>query len=361
MGPPPHSGWVPPPREPRPGVVALRPLTLGDIFNGTFAYMRENPKATLGISVLVIGLASILPAFGSAVLLGELSSLTAAPPSNVDNPDELLDELLATGAFGFGAILAGLLVNAIAVLVLSGLLAGVIGRAVLGHRLSFGDAIAAVNGRIGAILGLGAVQLLIYFLMIAIAGGVTVLNVAVIAATWQSTEWYVFIPMVLLSVFAYVAFYAWIMNKFALAMPAVVLERIGPFSALGRSWALTRRSWWRVFLILLLSQVLVSVVGSILNFPFSMVNQAAPLGGDAAWVGITVGVATFLGTAVSGAVTSPFLAGVTTLLYVDMRMRREGFDLELQTATRGGHESVGAEVYLRDRPRPYGEQYGAPH
>ena len=43
-----------------------------------------------------------------------------------------------------------------------------------------------------------------------------------------------------------------------------------------------------------------------------------------------------VGSIIAGAITQPISAGVTVLLYVDLRMRREGLDLALQTATSDG-------------------------
>jgi hypothetical protein len=43
---------------------------------------------------------------------------------------------------------------------------------------------------------------------------------------------------------------------------------------------------------------------------------------------------TSIGTVVGATLTTPFQAGVTGLLYIDQRMRREGFDAELQRAAR---------------------------
>src|SRR5699024_12316389 len=46
----PVPGCAPPPR--RPGVVPLRPMTLGDILNGAFGLIRHNPRTTIGLSLL---------------------------------------------------------------------------------------------------------------------------------------------------------------------------------------------------------------------------------------------------------------------------------------------------------------------
>ena len=60
--PPAPTGWTPPPK---PGLIPLRPLSLGDILGGAFQVLRRNPKPTFGfalvmslISTFVVGIVS---------------------------------------------------------------------------------------------------------------------------------------------------------------------------------------------------------------------------------------------------------------------------------------------------------------
>ena len=74
-GPP---GYGPPPvaQAIKPGVIPLRPLSLSDIFNGAVAYIRANPKATLGLTTVVVVAAQILAlvlSVGPLAVTGELS------------------------------------------------------------------------------------------------------------------------------------------------------------------------------------------------------------------------------------------------------------------------------------------------
>ncbi len=46
----------------KPGAIPLRPLNLGDIYDGGFRIIRFNPKATVGSAVLVAGVAMATPA-----------------------------------------------------------------------------------------------------------------------------------------------------------------------------------------------------------------------------------------------------------------------------------------------------------
>ena len=57
-----------------------------------------------------------------------------------------------------------------------------------------------------------------------------------------------------------------------LAAPALVLERGGVTAALSRSWALVKGAFWRVFLVLLLTTVLTSVIAQIVSVPFAVLG-----------------------------------------------------------------------------------------
>ncbi len=70
----------------------------------------------------------------------------------------------------------------------------------------------------------------------------------------------------------------WLMVRFSLASPALMLEKQGIKKAMGRSVKLVRGSWWRVFGIQLLATIIANVVASIIVIPFAFL--AATLGGD---------------------------------------------------------------------------------
>ena len=143
-----------------------------------------------------------------------------------------------------------------------------------------------------------------------------------------------------------VALFAWIMIRIYFAMPIVVLERLGPGQALARSWRLTRGSWWRMFGIVLLTLVLVFVVTMLLSVPFSLLSSVPMLFmQDASWTGVANGAILYVGDVLVHAITTSFTVAVTTLLYIDLRMRREGLDLKLHTVVQQGHPA-GAEIYL---------------
>ncbi|MBX6768221.1 MAG: hypothetical protein IRY90_13910, partial [Actinomadura rubrobrunea] len=86
---------------------------------------------------------------------------------------------------------------------------------------------------------------------------------------------------------------------------------------------------------LLLALMITVFMGLVaLRLPFLFVQMA--VFGDAEGSGASVGALAVdtLGRIVSWSVVLPFDAGVIALLYVDRRMRREGFDLDLRTRAR---------------------------
>jgi len=91
-----------------------------------------------------------------------------------------------------------------------------------------------------------------------------------------------------------------------------------------------------VFWILLLTGLIVLIASAVLRIPFSLITSLVGgsagffgLAGPATVAGVIIGA---VGGIVAGAVTRPISAGVTVLLYLDLRMRKEGLDLALQSA-----------------------------
>lgn len=92
-----------------------------------------------------------------------------------------------------------------------------------------------------------------------------------------------------------------------------MIEDLPAVGALKRSFDLVQGAWWRTIGIMLLTAIIVGAIGSLANL------IASPTGstGDVVVSGIL--------TAILSAVTTPFASGVATLLYVDQRIRREGW------------------------------------
>ena len=125
---------------------------------------------------------------------------------------------------------------------------------------------------------------------------------------------------------------------FALAPATVVLERQRVVGSLRRSRGLVQGAWWRTFGILLLVNVIAQVLSGIISVPTTVVTVLVSLTtGSGNPYEILPLLVTALGTIVASAITWPFTAVSTALLYVDRRIRREGLDIELARAAGVAH------------------------
>jgi hypothetical protein len=300
-----------------PGVVPLRPLTLGEILDGAVKVIRRYPKPTLGLSAIIAVVTTVLGLL--LVLAGDYSSFA----------DDLRSGGSSDDPFANGADVASIpvsLLGWLAGLVLTGFLVVVVGKAVLGQPASFGETWQQVRPRLWALIGLALLTGLLTSAPM-IAGGL----VAVLLAYISPVLLVIGIPLVIASVCLGVYLYV----RVSLASAALVLEKASVRTALTRSGVLVKGDWWRVFGILLLVQVISYVVSQVMVIPFAIIGGislfASPDegGATALFLLVTVGsgLATFL--------VSPFTSGARALLYVDRRMRAEGLDLTLQAAARG--------------------------
>ncbi len=127
------AGYPPPaPQALKPGVVPLRPLTLSDIFNGAVSFIRLNPKATLGMTVVVVVVAQVIALL---IQLIPMSSVGLLDPSNYN----ISQGEPVTGSEMLTLLLTGLpasITTIVAAIVLSGLLTVVVGRSVFGAKIT---------------------------------------------------------------------------------------------------------------------------------------------------------------------------------------------------------------------------------
>jgi len=111
--------------------------------------------------------------------------------------------------------------------------------------------------------------------------------------------------------------------RLLVASPVLVLEGARPWEAIRRSWFLTQGHAGRAFGVLIslfLVELLITIVlGILAGVPAGLV------GIDSA-AGILI---RDLGSLIIGVLVAPILAGGLTLLYFDLRVRKEAFDLEL--------------------------------
>ncbi len=325
--PPPPPGYRPPAgsmppanyrlNHYKPGIIPLRPLNFGELLDGSIKAIRHNPKVMVGLNALVVLVAMVVlfaMSFGFYATLFSFDPATDAETFDDFPWGDIV--LLYVGAFASSLVLT--LVTAIASISVA--------RSSLGQVVSVGEAFSAALRRFPTVIVI--TLLLSAGFIIAFAVVVVVIILAAAANVVLGI-----VLGVLLALGAFAAM-VWVAIKLAIAIPAAVLEKIGPVAAIMRSWRLTAGRFWMIFSVLLVASIITSIIQQVISTPVTFVLPLfAPNDPESIMVPfiILLGVLTFIGVLIS----TVFLAGVTAVIYTDQRMRREGFDLVLARAAQG--------------------------
>lgn len=128
----------------------------------------------------------------------------------------------------------------------------------------------------------------------------------------------------------------WLGVAWAVAYPVMLVEGTGGFGALKRSFQLTQGRWWATCGRIVVAYILVLVVSGFAAIIFVLPGEAVT---DSTSFGALV--LEHAGNFVISLVTTPFVAAVTTLVYFDLRVRKEGFDLAVLAERMGGAPAAG--------------------
>ncbi|MGA2927057.1 MAG: hypothetical protein ABSG43_13855 [Solirubrobacteraceae bacterium] len=114
----------------------------------------------------------------------------------------------------------------------------------------------------------------------------------------------------------------WLLAALSPAVPALMFERIGPLRALRRSLELVRGRWWATFGVIALALALVVGVPILLSIIFGAIESGAKISSVALLI-----VLDGISGALSAMISYPFLAVVCGVIYIALRIRKEGLDV----------------------------------
>jgi hypothetical protein len=125
---------------------------------------------------------------------------------------------------------------------------------------------------------------------------------------------------------------------FAVAVPVLLVEGAGPFRALGRSRELVQGRWWGTLGVTFVGYMLVSIVslaltGLVVGIAFANPDRNS----------VTGFVLNTLAGTIGSMIATPAAAAFITVLYIDLRVRKEGFDLLLLARRLGVELGPGQE------------------
>ena len=262
--------------------VALRPMTLADILDGGFSIIKARPRRILTLTAALVVPVQIIAALSSRDLGGGLFSSDVWLTDNSSTTGDT-----TTSSLNTLGLIAALILPSIALVCIAAAIAHLVMGWSVGHDASGREMIGAV--------GHSWWPLLATFVVVHLAevvGGF----------------------LCYLGAFVAMAF-------FVVVAPVIGAEKASTGVALRRSITLVRPRFWPVLGTAVLMGIVAGVLGNVLSFLPQGIVLA--IGMESGWP-----VAAF-GSIIAQVVTTPFVAASTTLLYLDLRVRTEGIDIEL--------------------------------
>lgn len=304
----------------KPGIVALRPLQLGDLLSGAISLVRFNPRASLGLSLVVQLVVLVLALVGISASTGQLTSMT--DPANPANASDIIG--------GLSPVLGSSLLQSFSALLLSGLLAYVTGEAVLGRKPSIGETWRAARPNIWRFLGSQLLISLVGLVVVAVLVALTVFMAVGINSTGGA------VAVGLIGSLGVVVAMIYFGTKVILCGPAIMLEGLSIRQGFARSWSLTKGSFWRIFGVYLVGTIIAGVAASLVSTPVQLIVSGIAASTDPTTAVTASLVVSTVTQALAMVLIAPFTAAITCLLYIDQRMRKEGFDITLQSSVDQG-------------------------
>ncbi|MFF9769663.1 glycerophosphoryl diester phosphodiesterase membrane domain-containing protein [Streptomyces sp. NPDC014636] len=322
------GGWGGPPPAAKPGVIPLRPLGVGEILDGAVSTMRTYWRSVLGISLAVALVTEISLVLLQGLVLNDALGSTSLD-SRTATPDEAFRALRDT-MIGTGLVTV---ISAAAIIVTTALITTITSRAVLGRPVSTGEAWREARPQLPKLCGL---LILLGLLIVGVIAAGALPGLLILLGGDNDGGG---AALFALGILAATVVAVWLGVRYYLAAPALMLERQGIGRSMSRSAKLVRGSWWRIFGIQLLAALITGIVSAIVTIPFAVIGAAVSgdgmadfLATNSGHVGWTFLIIRGIGSVVGTTLTLPISAGVTVLLYIDQRIRREALDLELARA-----------------------------
>ena len=267
--------------------VELRPLGVGELLDVAIRLTIRN-AGTLVRAVMVVVLplqvlSAIVYVSGSDDKLQTVNGQTSLAPH--------VDATTFAATFAVVGLIAW-----ITPLVASGVCFKAVGDAYLGHPSDWRSSMRFTLGHVHSILWISILVAL---------GSAVGLVLCVVPGVWWAISW-------------------------SIALPVLLTEDARGTKALRRSFRLVSGRWWATFGALLLAGLLSAIVAGGVSALFSFASLSGS--GHSTLVQIVVQIVS--GT-ISNLLSVPFVAALTVVIYLDLRVRKEGFDVQLLAAQIG--------------------------
>lgn len=258
----------------------LRPLKAGEILDRAFRLYRANFWHFTAVAGIVLG----------PLLLLQLS---------------LQFLLHNTGPVGFIQLMLTYL--------LDGALLWVASHAYLGTHVTMDDSYRTAGRYFPRFVGVSLLHGLVYVPMIFIS--------IFIMTAFSFLNNSVAVVLVVLVVAPYIFFFS---VRWWFSYPVIILENLTVGDALKRSWALTSQEFWHTGVVWIASSLLVYLISFLPSVLIGFATQLFAV--DASETSVALAAVIFQ---LGSVITLPISMSILVIAYYDMRIRIEGYDLEL--------------------------------
>lgn len=290
----------------------LRPLSIGQLLDRAIRLYRRNFVTFTGIIALVLVPLTLLELVGALVTLPD--TLAMQTPDPYADPSEIFMQAFSASTGGGVVCITTLL----RVILLIGVAGATMSRAAANSYLGEDLDIFEAYGRASRSLG----RVLLGMLLVAVVGVIVViLGIVIPCIGW-------------IFIMGFVFYFAIVINQ--LYIPITALEDRDPINAIRRAWDLVRRRFWWVLGFML---VLSIFAGLVLTGPAALIrwiSQAVlvtmlPNNDPKTLLAIQT-VLQQLTTMFTNLIYLPLHLTAVIVMYFDLRVRTEGFDLSVMAA-----------------------------
>jgi hypothetical protein len=299
--------------------IDLRPLTLAELLDRSFGLYRRYFWPFVGIMVVPSILMLIV-----SVGFQFLSPPNPGAPGGSPDPQQVISFAIWSGL----VVIFGSLVYWVTYAIALGASTVAVSQLYRNERITIAGAYAPIRGQ-AMDIALLLLQIGLRIGMFTVAAGL-VLALMVNLVSVISPILGVLVAFA--GVFGLFGVWVWMALRYSVAVPVVVLEDLAASESIARSIELTKGNLGRVFVVVLFAVIVAYAAMTIFQGPFV---AAAIMAGPETTTGFWLNLTGVLSGSVASAFTGPLVIIALAVLYYDLRIRKEGLDLQVMISDLG--------------------------
>lgn len=296
-------------------------MPISSLFEVGARILRRHAPILLGVAILIQLPGALLDAVAQQRLADSVRPLLVG--LETDTPQILSPSASQSDVIlgAFGVVLLGMIISMILGAIAAVAYATTVWHDYLALPTSFAEVLRRALGR--ALPAIGAsILAALAVVVVVVATAAIAIGAVVLLPTGDGEAGGIGVFLGLIAGVSGALIAVTLLVRLSLAVIAVALEDIGPVAAIRRSWHLTGGNAWRTFAVLAILAFIISVVGSLIVQLLGVAITDT--------VGVQLGAADILDAAFAAAVAvlfAPVTIVVQAVLYFDLRVRRDAWDL----------------------------------